>query len=165
MINLLKKAREEKKLSLTDVSETLKIRECYLDALERGDYAQLPELVYAIGFAKSYMQFIEVKSDNLIQEIKDHAISRERFSEEDRLTGTDGELGIKYLRNKKLSVFEENKTHLLHIHENQQKEIKNPPKNDNKDKLFGVFARDLSDIQMMYVVAIILALVIVISLL
>ncbi|MCD6303077.1 MAG: helix-turn-helix domain-containing protein [Anaerolineae bacterium] len=50
----LRQAREEQGLSLADVEERTHIRREFLEALENGDYARLPEPVYVRGFVRGY---------------------------------------------------------------------------------------------------------------
>ncbi|MDR3180195.1 MAG: helix-turn-helix domain-containing protein [Holosporaceae bacterium] len=167
MINSLKKAREEKNLSLSDVSDALKIRECYLDALERGDYASLPELVYAVGFVKSYAKLLEINDDNIIQEIKGHVIPLPEFSVNNRLTGTNGRLWSGFFRNKNTPPEQKNEMPPLHIREKKRTETQNAGKNNDKSEFSGVsaFLRDFSGMQIVYALAIIVLLIAAISLL
>lgn len=67
--NLLKKTREEMKITLDDISDVLKIRVCYLKALEEEDWQALPERVYAIGFLKSYASYLNLDYSTLIQKL------------------------------------------------------------------------------------------------
>lgn len=50
----LRKAREEKKLSLEDVAAQTRIPLRHLASIETGDWDNLPAPTYTIGFAKSY---------------------------------------------------------------------------------------------------------------
>lgn len=64
----LKNAREKKKLSLADVSQKLRIKEVYLEALEKGHYYVFPGLSYASGFLRSYALFLGMDAKALIEE-------------------------------------------------------------------------------------------------
>ncbi len=55
---LLAEARAAKKLSLAETEAVTRIRQKYLDALERGDYAALLRGVIARGFLRSYARFL-----------------------------------------------------------------------------------------------------------
>lgn len=68
MGEVLRKAREEKGLSLADVQEKLMIRVKYLKALEEGDESSLPEEVYVKGFLKSYARFLDLDPKPLLDE-------------------------------------------------------------------------------------------------
>lgn len=64
----LKNAREKKKLSLEEVSQKLRIKEVYLEALEKGHYYVFPGLSYASGFLRSYALFLGMDAKALIEE-------------------------------------------------------------------------------------------------
>ncbi|MDR3151539.1 MAG: helix-turn-helix domain-containing protein [Holosporaceae bacterium] len=70
VLDLLKKTREEKNLSLGEISDALKIRYCYLDAIENHDYDNLPELVYSIGFVRSYAKFLGLDAEVMANELR-----------------------------------------------------------------------------------------------
>jgi cytoskeletal protein RodZ len=54
----LRRARENRQLSLADIERELKIRSRYLQALELGDYAALPGVVQARGFLRNYARYL-----------------------------------------------------------------------------------------------------------
>ncbi len=56
----LKAAREAKGLSLEDVQQALKIRSRYLEAIEAGELGEIPGLVYARGFIRTYARYLGV---------------------------------------------------------------------------------------------------------
>lgn len=53
----LSKQREQKGLSISDVSGQLKLSAVQIAALESGDYQSLPELVYVRGFYVNIVLF------------------------------------------------------------------------------------------------------------
>ncbi|VWX59046.1 Cytoskeletal protein RodZ [Sphingorhabdus sp. 109] len=55
---LLRRAREQKNLSLDDVAKKTRIPLRHLESLESGDFEALPGRTYAIGFAKSYARTV-----------------------------------------------------------------------------------------------------------
>jgi len=55
---ILKKAREEKGLSIDDIQQITKIRSRYLNAIEEGNLDVLPGEVYAKGYIKSYAEAV-----------------------------------------------------------------------------------------------------------
>jgi len=57
----LKAAREAKGLSLEDVQQALKIRSHYLEAIEAGELGEIPGLVYARGFIRTYARYLGVE--------------------------------------------------------------------------------------------------------
>ena len=54
----LRRAREQKNLSLEDIAKKTRIPQRHLAALESGDFEALPGRTYAIGFAKSYARMV-----------------------------------------------------------------------------------------------------------
>ncbi len=64
---LLKKAREEKRLSLHEVALFLKINSRVLQAIEDGDQAQLPARTFLRGFIQSYAKFLKLDAQVVLQ--------------------------------------------------------------------------------------------------
>lgn len=62
-----REAREARGLTLAEAAANTRILARYLQALEEGDYEQLPGDVYARGFIRNYAQFLEIPADELIQ--------------------------------------------------------------------------------------------------
>jgi len=50
----LRATRARKEMTITGVSSTLKIHATFLKGLEEGDWSQLPDDIYAIGFLRQY---------------------------------------------------------------------------------------------------------------
>lgn len=71
---ILQKARTEKKLTLDDVEKHLHIRKKFLIALEENTWDKLPSLPYIKGFLRSYSDYLDLKSEEII------AIFRRQFS-------------------------------------------------------------------------------------
>lgn len=67
---LLKKAREEAGLSLRDVADALNIRYVYVEALETGDFDKLPGKTYAVGFLRTYSQYLDLDVAEILQRFK-----------------------------------------------------------------------------------------------
>ena len=66
----LRDARVARNLSLAEVSALLRIRESHLEAIELEDFEQLPGNVYAIGFIRTYAQYLELNEGDLIMRFK-----------------------------------------------------------------------------------------------
>ena len=66
----LRDARVARNLSLAEVSALLRIREAHLEAIELEDFDQLPGDVYAIGFIRTYAQYLELNESDLIMRFK-----------------------------------------------------------------------------------------------
>tara|TARA_R110001592_G_scaffold16881_14_gene71737 strand:- start:29411 stop:30346 length:936 start_codon:yes stop_codon:yes gene_type:complete len=56
--------------SLEDIEKALRIRACQIDAIERGDLAALPGRVYAIGFVRSYAEYLDLDGGKVVQLFK-----------------------------------------------------------------------------------------------
>ena len=66
----LRKAREEKGLSLHDIEKGTSIRTQYIDAIERGDFSALPGDVYAKGFVRNYATFLKLDAAECLRQYK-----------------------------------------------------------------------------------------------
>ena len=67
---LLQKHRQDKKLSLGDVSQQLKIGKQTLKSIEEADMNQLPSYVYLRGFVLSYARIVDLDEQEVLKEIK-----------------------------------------------------------------------------------------------
>lgn len=63
---ILKKAREEVRLSLEEAEKKTKIQIKYLEALEQGQYDKLPADVYAKGFLRNYCQILGLNYQKIL---------------------------------------------------------------------------------------------------
>jgi cytoskeleton protein RodZ len=66
----LEQKRKERGLSLEEVEQATKIRKRYLTGLEREDYAILPDAVYAMGFLKTYANYLGLDGEALSRQLK-----------------------------------------------------------------------------------------------
>ena len=73
--DILKKARLSKNMTIDQVAEYLRIRATYLDALEQNDVSLLPGRVYAIGFVRSYANFLGLDEDKLVYLFKNQKVA------------------------------------------------------------------------------------------
>ena len=62
-----REAREARGLTIAEAAAETRILARYLQALEDGDFEQLPGDVYARGFIRNYAQFLDLPADELIQ--------------------------------------------------------------------------------------------------
>ena len=69
----LRDARERSGQNLRDISRHLKIRHEYLRAIEDGDFKSLPGMTYAIGYVRSYAQYLDLDVENAITLFKSDA--------------------------------------------------------------------------------------------
>jgi len=66
----LRQTRQERGKEIEDVAEILRIQPGYVVALERGDLSDMPGRTYALGFLRSYAQYLGFDGDDLISQIK-----------------------------------------------------------------------------------------------
>lgn len=59
-------AREAKKLSLQDVSDSLRFSVKQISALELGDFDALPDAMITRGFIRNYARFVEIDAEPLL---------------------------------------------------------------------------------------------------
>ena len=71
---ILKKARQEKNLTLDEIEKSLRIRKKFLMALEENAWDMLPSLPYIKGFLKNYSAFLGLNAEEMT------AIFRRQFS-------------------------------------------------------------------------------------
>ncbi|MDE0810683.1 MAG: helix-turn-helix domain-containing protein, partial [Alphaproteobacteria bacterium] len=69
----LHEARERSGQSLQDASHDLRIRLEYLRAIENGDFRSLPGMTYAIGYVRSYAQYLGLDVERAISIFKAEA--------------------------------------------------------------------------------------------
>jgi hypothetical protein len=66
----MKKLRDERRLSLGEISKTTKIQVKYLEYLEEGTYSKLPADCYVKGFLRSYAVFMGLNELALIKQFE-----------------------------------------------------------------------------------------------
>jgi len=69
--SVLRYHREQKKLSLDQISEELKVRREYLEAMERGRFDLLPSGFYQRSFLRAYAQFLELDPDHILKMLEE----------------------------------------------------------------------------------------------
>jgi cytoskeleton protein RodZ len=69
----LRAARTRNGQSLADLASVLRIRYEFLEAVEQGRFADLPAPVYAVGFVRTYAEYVGVASDDAIRRFKEEA--------------------------------------------------------------------------------------------
>ena len=67
---LLRRSRLAKKQDLRDIASYLCIRYQFLEALEEGNYKELPGEAYAIGFIRSYASYLGLNAADIITQYK-----------------------------------------------------------------------------------------------
>lgn len=71
--DILRFAREYYGISIEQVEKSIRIRACLIEAMESGDYSKLPGRVYAIGFIRTYAEFLELNPDEIVNLYKRQA--------------------------------------------------------------------------------------------
>lgn len=66
----LRLARQEHGQELTTVAQVLRIRLIYLEAIEAGNFDALPGTAYAIGFLRTYSEFLGLDGDEIVERFK-----------------------------------------------------------------------------------------------
>jgi cytoskeleton protein RodZ len=69
----LREARERRGLQIADASHQLRIRGSVLQAMEAGQFEKLPNGAYALGFLRSYADFLGLDRDEIARRVKAEA--------------------------------------------------------------------------------------------
>lgn len=69
----LRDARLARKLDLADIAQRTRIPLRHLQAIEDGDYTQIPTPTYAVGFAKAYARAVDEDQVAVAREVRGHA--------------------------------------------------------------------------------------------
>ncbi len=62
---LLKSARERRKLCLSVVAQEICVKSTYLKDIEENRYEDLPEITFSTGFVKSYARFLKMSAEQV----------------------------------------------------------------------------------------------------
>ena len=66
---VLRQARTERKITLSDVEQDIRINRTYLEALEGARFDLLPAPVYARGFMRSYARYLGLDPDEAVRAV------------------------------------------------------------------------------------------------
>lgn len=78
---LLAEERKRQGLTLDQVSDMLRIRQPYLEAIERGRIEELPGRTYALGFVRAYADYLRLDGGEIIRRFKAGAAGLDRRTE------------------------------------------------------------------------------------
>lgn len=67
---ILRRAREEKGLSLKDIADKTRISLHHLEAIEAGLFSRLPGRTYALGFSRTYARAMELDENAIIGTVR-----------------------------------------------------------------------------------------------
>lgn len=68
---ILRRHRKQTGQDLKAVAEALRIRYVYLEAIEQGRYDALPGPTYALGFIKTYAEYLNLDEDEIVQRFRE----------------------------------------------------------------------------------------------
>jgi len=83
--DILRRAREEKGLSLKDIQEVTKIRLRYLEAIDEGNFDAIPGEVYRKGFIVNYANVVGLEGQAVLQKYHDLKSVQEEQSKQEQL--------------------------------------------------------------------------------
>lgn len=66
----LRTLRRRQRLTLEQAEEETRVRQKYLEALEKGNYAELPANVYVLGFLAKYAEFLGASKEKLLEDYR-----------------------------------------------------------------------------------------------
>ncbi len=66
----LRRAREERGLSLAQVTAETRIPERHLKVIEAGNFADLPARTYAVGFTRTYARLLELDEAEISEQVR-----------------------------------------------------------------------------------------------
>src|SRR5260221_4924622 len=79
--DLLRETREQYGTSIEQVGATLRIRPIFLQAIEDNHYDRLPGPVYALGFVRTYADYLGLDGEAVAQRFKNEAAGLETKSD------------------------------------------------------------------------------------
>lgn len=79
----MKKLRDERRLSLGEISKATRVQVKYLEYLEKGLYSKLPAQVYVKGFLRNYANFMGVSGQSLLKQYEREQKIQQNIKKED----------------------------------------------------------------------------------
>ncbi len=79
--SILRYAREEAGLGMRDVAAALRIRASQLQAIEDGRYHDLPGSIYAVGFVRSYAEYLGLDVEEVVERFRQEIADLDRRTE------------------------------------------------------------------------------------
>ncbi|HOO49780.1 MAG TPA: DUF4115 domain-containing protein [Alphaproteobacteria bacterium] len=68
--DIIQRTRIRSDITLEQAAQETRIRLSYLEAIEEGNYDQLPGRIYAIGFIRTYAEFLNLDGEKIVQLLK-----------------------------------------------------------------------------------------------
>jgi cytoskeleton protein RodZ len=78
---ILRRTRTHYGQSLTDIERALRIRASQIEAIENNDVDKLPGRVYAIGFVRSYAEYLGLDGSKMVHLFKNQSVGKTRKPE------------------------------------------------------------------------------------
>ena len=78
---VLRRERERHNQDVRSVAQVLRIRQAYLEALESGRFDKLPGTAYALGFLRTYAEYLGLNANNIVDRFKEEVQGPERHTE------------------------------------------------------------------------------------
>ncbi|MGC9048913.1 MAG: helix-turn-helix domain-containing protein [Patescibacteria group bacterium] len=116
--DFLKKIRLSSGWQLKDIERKIKIKEEYLKALEEDDYGKFSSPTYVRGFLKSYVEFLNLNSDQIIERYHQESQFfevKEKILKEQGLTRSALPGFKNFIKSKKIRIFNFQKVSLIII--------------------------------------------------
>lgn len=73
---ILRRTRVHYNQTLQDVGSYMRIRASQLDAIEKGEVEKLPGRVYAIGYVRTYSEYLGLDGEKMVQLFKQQSLNR-----------------------------------------------------------------------------------------
>lgn len=80
--SVLRYHREQKKLSIDQISEELKVRREYLEAMEHGRFDLLPTGFYRRSFLKAYAEYLKLDADHILKMFEEQERTTQKSEDE-----------------------------------------------------------------------------------
>lgn len=74
--DILRKARLEKKITIPELAENIKVSIAHIEAIEDGKFETIPARVYLMGFIRAYADYVDLDSEKIIGLLKRQAGER-----------------------------------------------------------------------------------------
>lgn len=87
----LRRAREDRGLSLEDVAKETRIPIRHLEVIERGAFAELPARTYAVGFTRTYAKMLGLDEKLLTEDLRSELAQEGNIRHERRIAFEPGD--------------------------------------------------------------------------
>lgn len=79
---ILRNARIKQGKTVSEIAKELCVRKSYIDAMEKMEVEQLPQMPYALGFVRSYANFLGLNSDRIVSSYRKTVTGDDEETEE-----------------------------------------------------------------------------------